>query len=303
VGRIEQSPGPGGAFFVFGNPNSDIGYTNISSDLNLALQRMGIQSGPAVASGVNRFGIIVGSFTPLPDFSRGFMDEANLFTVIDAPNSNSTEVFDINNRRQIVGGFRDNQDNEHGFILTPLNSSISGLSPTNPILPGRVVPGQFMFANPPPGSWFDPPFADGFTFSLAGGGTFIEVAPPPASFGFVPVELIIGGSIIDILDPGESFVFGPGVTTFSLEGISPLVDAADPTAFPTFLDFTGPATNLTMTALVSSPVPEASTMVLLSTGFAGLLGYRCARSRFRGRSRSPHRLDAIPGHPQRGNDH
>src|SRR5215813_4584212 len=160
------------------------------------------KSGPSDAQGVNGFGIIVGSFLPMADVSRGFMDEANSFTVIDAPKSNSTSLFDINNKLQIVGGFRDQQDNAHGFILTPLNSPVVGISPKNPILPSSIGgPGKFVFTNPAPGLWFDPPFANEFTFTLTGGATFIEVAPPPASFGFGPVELAIGGSIIAELLP------------------------------------------------------------------------------------------------------
>jgi hypothetical protein len=286
VGRIEQSGGAGGAFLAQGNPNSDIGYTNISNDLNKALQSMGIKSGFSDAQGVNGFGIIVGSFIPLPDFSRGFMDEANFFTVIDAPKSNSTSLFDINNKLQIVGGFRDNLDNEHGFIMTPLSSPIKGISPKNPVLPSTIVgPGQFVFANPLPGLWYDPPFASGFTYSLTGGASFIEVAPPPESFGFGPVELVIGGAVIDVLDPGEAFFFGPGVTTFSLLGISPLVDVGNPPVFPTFLDFAGTATSLTMVAVIAVPAP--GTLILLSTGFISLVvyGWKRGHTRRDGRSR------------------
>jgi hypothetical protein len=272
VGRIEQSGGLSSAFLAQGNPNADISYTNVSNDLNRALQAMGIQSGPAEAQGVNGFGIIVGTFTPLPDFSRGFIDEANFFTVVDAPRSNSTRLFDINNKLQIVGGFESSLTaTDHGFILTPLNSPVQGISPKNPVLPGAVLPGgKFVFTNPIPGLWYDPPFASGFMYSLEGGATFLEVAPPPASFGFGPVELVVGGSIIDILDPGEEFFFGPGVTTFSLIGISPLVDIGHFPAFPTFLNFTGSATALTMTALF---VPEPSTLLLLSVGLLGSLGF------------------------------
>jgi hypothetical protein len=273
VGRIEQQGGAGGAFLAQGNPNTDIAYTNISADLNLALKGMGIPSGPSDAQGVNGFGTIVGSFIPLPDSSRGFMDEAQSFTVIDAPHSNSTALFDINNKMQIVGGFHDNSDNEHGFLLTPLNSSVPGVSPKMPLLPSSTLPGKFVFANPAPGLWFDPLLADGFTYTLDGQATFIEVASPPASFGFGPVKVVVGGVVVDLLNPGEDFFFGPGVTSFSLEGISPFVDATDPQAFPTFLDFTGQAADLTMTAIEIEAVPEPSTWLLLSTGLLGLLGY------------------------------
>jgi hypothetical protein len=272
AGRIEQAGGVGGAFLAQGDPNTDIAYTNISQDLNKALQVMGIQSGPSDAQGVNGFGIAVGSFTPLPDFSRGFMDEANSFTVIDAPHSNSTALFDINNKLQIVGGFRDNSDNEHGFLLTPLDSSVNGGSPKTPVLPSSTLPQEFVFTNPTPGQWFDPLSAEGFTYTLDGQGTFIEVAPPPASFGFGPVKVVVGGVVVDILNPGEDFFFAPGVTSFSLEGISPFVDANDPKAFPTFLDFTGQPASLIMTAIV----PEPSTWAMMLIGFVGLgyAGYR-----------------------------
>lgn len=264
VGSIEQLGGAGGAFIAQGNPNSDNVYTNISRDLNLAFQGMGIPSGPAEAWGVNSSGVIVGSFNPRS--SRGFMDEANGFTVIDAPNSHSTKVFDINDKGQIVGGFEDQQANVHGFLMTPLDTRFVGLSPVNPLLPSSTLAHAFTFQNPAPGLWFDSgSLANGFTYSLTGDGTFIEVAPPLDSFGFGPVEVVVGESIVGTLNPGEKFFFEPGVTHFSLMGIS---TDGNPTTFPTYLNFTGTATSLTI-----SVVPEPSSWVLLSIGLIGLFGY------------------------------
>jgi hypothetical protein len=79
---------------------------------------------------------------------------------------------------------------------------------------------------------------------------------------------------LDTLDPGEHFFFIPGVSTFSLQSISPLVDAANPLAFPTFLNYVGAPTTLTMEAITApAAIPEPNTWLLFATGIVGLLGY------------------------------
>ncbi len=144
-----------------------------------------------------------------------------------------------------------------------------GSDPENPILPFVPAPGQYEFPAPIPRRWYDPPMADGFEYELFGGALFTQVGTPPPSFGFGPVNLMIGGSLIAVLNAGDLFDLTPFATSiFRLVGINPDVDAADPTAFPTFLDWSGVATSLTMTALPA--VPEPTVTMLVGLGLVAL---------------------------------
>ena len=151
-----------------------------------------------------------------------------------------------------------------------------GSTPINPILPEISclidVPSggiSFCFATPIRG-WYDPPMASGFEYELIGGsGAFSEVQLPP---GFLNLQLLVDGNIVDAdFDYGERFIFAPGVTNFSLLGLSPLVDSANPTAFPTYLEFTGTPGELRMTPIVeTAAVPEPATVVMLALGLLGV---------------------------------
>ncbi len=166
-----------------------------------------------------------------------------------------------------------------------------GSDPSVPVLPFVPAPGMFEFPEPTPRRWFDPPFVDGFTYTLDGGATFTEVMAPPASFGFGELTILDdAGSTIGTLVAGGSFDLTPyGLTTFSLVGIDPLLDEADPDflkAFPTFLDWTGTASTLHMDSITSTgpgtaPVPEPGTIILLGTGLAGIAFYNRHRSRIK----------------------
>ncbi|MEX2261897.1 MAG: hypothetical protein WD696_08085 [Bryobacteraceae bacterium] len=152
-----------------------------------------------------------------------------------------------------------------------------GITPSVPILPFVPAPGTFEFPEPIPRRWYDPPFVDSFVYALDAGSLFTEVGLPPATFPYGPVDIIVPGFGVVAADlaMGSSFLFtgfpGGGVPTFTISGISPLIDSADPdftTAFPTFLDFTGSPSLLSMDAVfVSSPaVPEPGSLGLAAAG-------------------------------------
>ncbi|MFT6992120.1 MAG: hypothetical protein ACJASL_004118 [Paraglaciecola sp.] len=148
-----------------------------------------------------------------------------------------------------------------------------------PVLPFVTAPGEFVFVSPQPRLWFDPPFADGFSYELAGGGLFTSVMTPDASFGFGDVDVVVDGVVVGTLAPGGTFDLSPFATSaFSLVGLDMLLDIADPdlaTAFPVFLDFTGSPTELFMAALevattVPESVPEPAPLLLLFGAIAFL---------------------------------
>jgi hypothetical protein len=160
-------------------------------------------------------------------------------------------------------GFADHHKFDIGAYDT-INIVDEGASPAAPFLPDVSSPGNFTFDNPLSDSWFDPAPAHGFTYTLAS-GDFTEVGAPPSSFGFGPLKVVVAGSIVDVLAPGADYSFGPGVTTFSLLGITPGVDPSSPTAFPTFLAFSGNPSALSMSA-----VPEPAGWALMLVGSLGL---------------------------------
>ena len=149
-----------------------------------------------------------------------------------------------------------------------------GTTPDVPVLPFVPAPGVFEFPAPAPRRWFDPPFVDGFDYSL-GSGDFLSFILPPG-FG-TTIDLYVDDILTasDLTADGLTEYFFSayglsGVKAFSLRDISPLVDAADSTAFPTFLDFTSGATGLSMRARDGAPasVPGPLPALGLSAAFA-----------------------------------
>lgn len=81
------------------------------------------------------------------------------------------------------------------FLTQPPGEPAPGASPVDPVMPCTLADGTFAFGtlcNTCPaeragmcgicpagrGCWYDPPFVEGFTYTLEGGATFTEVAPP-----------------------------------------------------------------------------------------------------------------------------
>ncbi len=158
-------------------------------------------------------------------------------------------------------------DNRGGLSL--LVDLVPGTGPANPLMP-TLIPddGSFVFFDVPSGRWYDPPLVGGYQFATTDGSLFTEVGMPPLgvvndSDGMYLVSSIHGNQSIAA---GANLIFASPVDFFTVSGISPLVDSADPLAFPTYLVFDHPIASFTM-----RPIPEPSTLMLLGMVTAGML--------------------------------
>ncbi len=121
-----------------------------------------------------------------------------------------------------------------------------------PVMPG---PGG-SFTNVRGLAWFDPPMAQGYTFTATGTSLFKDIMAFPAGIEgtyYITTE----GSTYGPFTPEDSVNFpalvGHSVSSFVLNGIKPFVDGASPTAFPIMLDFSEPTASFTMLPI---PAPE-----------------------------------------------
>jgi len=152
-----------------------------------------------------------------------------------------------------------------------------GVSPTNPILPSSCSAITtvicYRFAAAPSGYWFDPATASGYTYQMTGGSLFTEILDFPTGF-LQPFEVTAPGCTIPgVFQPGQSVDFvalcGHGVSMFTVTGIDPAFDPADPGAFPIELAFSTATADFNAEPINSS-VPEPAALGIVMTGLSGI---------------------------------
>jgi hypothetical protein len=155
-----------------------------------------------------------------------------------------------------------------------------GFSQNNPILPQIIGPGGgFGFNDVPNGRWYDPPITFGYEYSMVSDSLFTEILGFPTGFN-APFSVSVGGVDLGQFSPGATVDFvsllGQGVPTFSVTGLSPLVDPTDPLGFPLQLAFSTQTASFRMTPLA---IPEPTSMlgVAAATLIGGVLRVRTKR--------------------------
>jgi hypothetical protein len=82
------------------------------------------------------------------------------------------------------------------------------------------------------GCWLDPPVAQGYVYTMAGGAHFTAITGFPTGFA-APFRVIADGVDLGTFGPGDQVEFAPpGVTTFTVRDIQPGPDPARTDAFP-----------------------------------------------------------------------
>ena len=159
---------------------------------------------------------------------------------------------------------------ERTLVVTSLTRN--GWSQANPVLPtplSPVPPDQcpsivgipaifcFHFPGVPGQQWFDPPLAFGYEYVTTSDSLFTKILEFPTGFQNA-FTVSTNGVPLGQYGPGQSVDFrgfsGGGVSSFRVTGIAPLVDAANPAAFPIKLEFNTQTASFAMLPLSATPM-------------------------------------------------
>ncbi len=122
--------------------------------------------------------------------------------------------------------------------------------PIIPTLGGRFDP-------VPTDNWYDPPMAQGYTFTMLGTALFNQIMAFPTG---IPAEyyVITEAQTYGPFTPPDSIDFrtlhGHGVSSFVIKGIKPFVSATSPVAFPIKLSFNQPTASFTMVPILAPDI-------------------------------------------------
>jgi len=126
------------------------------------------------------------------------------------------------------------------------------------------------------GRWYDPPMVGAYLYETTDGdSTFASVMLPVGIDGDGMFIVNDGTGGVPVPE-GVAHPFAPGVDSFIVSGIDPLVDSGDPLGFPTFLVFEETDGDGQVSFSMTG-IPEPGTLGLILLGAAGLVARRRRR--------------------------
>ena len=242
-----------------------------------------LSDGTAINSDYGFFTSQGGTINLNPGTSAATAYQPNSTTTL--PNGSTLYTFSNISRGAVTIG-AGNYLGPDGQVYTPQGNIPAGsilIPSTITVYPGQGVneAGSVVFLNPDgsaPGNviipaapvYVDPKMAYGYTYTMKSGSLFTEITGLPVGFAG-PFDIVGDGHDYGTYGPGQTLVFNNGgVTSFTIQGIDPLVDGTNPNAFPFAVDFSTPTASFTVTPRDAAAVPEAPPTALMGLGLLPL---------------------------------